>query len=136
MPKQVLGPNTSVTVNGTDISQFVTNVAVDDTADNVDVTGMGEQYREELPGIKEASLSMTVLQGFGSNEPDQVLGTLYYANQAGTFKVKPDTSGTVVYTLLGKLYGWPPVNGGVGDANSIDVTVRNAGTAGLTRGTA
>jgi hypothetical protein len=60
---------------------------------------------------------------------------MYYNNTTGTVKVKPDTAGTVVYTQVSKLYAWPPVSGGVGDVNSIDVTFRNAGTAGLTRGT-
>jgi hypothetical protein len=136
VPKQILGPNTKVTVNGTDISQFVTNVSVSDEADDHDVTGFGEPYHEHLPGVKDATLTMTVLQGYGASEPDPVLATLYYNSSAGTFKVIPDTSGTVVYTLVGKLYGYNPVNGAVGAPNDTDVTVRNAGTAGLTRGTA
>lgn len=134
--KQILGPNTKVTVNGTDVSQFVTNVGLDDTADDVDVTGFGETYREFLPGLKNATITLSVLQGYGASEPDSVLGGMYYGNAAGTVKITPDTSGTVVYTMVSRIYGWSPVNGGVGDANSIDVTLHNAGTAGLTRGTA
>lgn len=140
MPKQILGPNTTVKViyGGTtyDISQFVTNVSVNDEADDHDVTGFNEPYHEHMPGVKDAAITMTVLQGYAASEPDPVLSTLYYNASAGTFKVNPDVTGTVIYTLVGKLYGWNPVNGGVGDPNDTDVTVRNAGTAGLTRGTA
>ncbi len=136
MAKQVLGPATQITVNGTDLSQFCTNVTIEDSADEVDVTGFGEPYREFLPGLKDATLTATFLQSFGSGEVDPVIGAQYYANAIGTVKVKPDTSGTVVYTLVNKIYSFSPVAGAVGEANSTEVTFRNSGTAGLTRGTA
>jgi diaminopimelate epimerase len=136
MAKQVLGPNTQITVNGTDLSQFCSNVSLSDSADDVDVTGFGETYREFLPGLKDAEIGATFTQAYGSGEVDAVLSAMYSASVAGTVKVKPDTAGTVVYTMISRLYQYGPVNGGVGDANSIDVTWRNAGTAGLTRGTA
>src|SRR5690606_16714334 len=125
MAKQVLGPNTTVSVNGTDISDFVTNVTVEDTADEVDVTGFSQTYRQYERGLQDMSVTLTVLQGYGASEPDQIIGNLYYNNQAGTVKVTPDTSGTVVYTAISKPYGWSPVSGAVGDANTIDVTFRN-----------
>lgn len=136
MSKQVLGPNTQITVNGTDLSQWCGNVTLEDSADEVEVTGFSETYKEFLPGLKDSTLTATFFQDFASGGPDAILSPLYYNNTAGTVKVKPDTSGTVVYTMVSKLYSWPPVSGGVGDANSIDVTFRNFGTAGLTRGTA
>ena len=136
MPKHVLGPPSRFTVNGTDLSQFATNVTVEDTADEVDVTGWSQEYREYRMGLKDMSVTVTILQGYGASEPDAVIGPLYYDDVAGTVKVNPDNSGTVVYTAISKPYGWSPVSGGAGEANSIDVTFRNAGTAGLTRGTA
>lgn len=136
MAKQVLGPNTQITVNGTDLSQYCTNVSLSDSADDVDVTGFSETYREFLPGLKDAEIGATFVQDYGASAVDAVLSAMYSATTAGTVKVKPDTSGTVVYTMVSRLYQYGPVNGGVGDANSIDVTWRNAGTAGLTRGTA
>lgn len=136
MAKQVLGPNTTVTWNGTDVSDHITNVTLEDSADEVDVTGFSETYREFLPGLKDATVTLTALQDYASSSVDALFGGAYYANTSGTVKVKPDTSGTVVYTMISKVYSFGPVNGGVGDANSIDITLRNAGTAGLTRGTA
>lgn len=132
----VLGPNTQITVNGTDLSTWCTNVTIEDSADEVEVTGFGETYKEFVPGLKDSSITATFVQDLGAGGPDQTLSPLYYNNTAGTVKVKPDTSGTVVYTQVSKLYSWPPVSGGPGAANSIDVTFRNFGTAGLTRGTA
>jgi len=136
MAKLVLGPNTRVTWNGTDLSQYVQSVSLEDAADEVDVTGFAETYREFLPGLKDATVSATFVQDYASGGPDAVLSPAYYNNTSGTLKVNPDNSGTVVYTLISKLYAWSPVNGSPGDADTIDVTFRNAGTAGLTRGTA
>lgn len=136
MAKQVLGPATTVTVNGTDISDHVTSVTIEDSREEVDVTGFSEAFREFTGGLRDASITMTILQDYASASVDATISPLYYNDTAGTVKVKPDTAGTVVYTLISKPYGWSPVSGGVGDANTIDVTWRNAGTAGLTRGTA
>lgn len=130
--KQVLGPASQVTWNGTDISQYVVNISIEDSREEVDVTGFSETYREFTDGLGDASVSMTVLNGTGI---DPTLYPSYVNRTAGTLKWKADTAGTIVYTLVGKIMTWPPVSGGVGDANTIDVSVRNAGTAGLTRGT-
>jgi hypothetical protein len=134
--KQVLGPNTQITVNGTDLSDHCTNITLEDSAQEVEVTGFKENYREFLPGLKDATITATFTQDYGASSVDAVIGALYYGNGIGTVKVKPDTAGTVVYTMLSNVYAFGPVSGGVGDANTIDVTFRNAGTAGLTRGTA
>lgn len=132
----VIGPNSTVTWNGTSISNFVTNVSIEDSADEVEVTGLAETYRTFIPGLKDATLSLTALQSYGSNEIDALLGAAYLNGTAGTIKINPDTNGTVVYTLVGKVYSYQPVNAGVGEASTIDISLRNYGTSGLTRGTA
>lgn len=137
MAKQILGPASTFTVNGSDLSQFVTNITIEDSRDEVDVTGLSETYREYVTGLGDATVTVTLINDqTASPGPDVTLYPLYSSQTAGTIKFKANTSGTVVYTLLGKPYSWPPVSGGPGDANTIDVTFRNAGTAGLTRGTA
>jgi hypothetical protein len=134
--KLVIGPDSQVTVNGTDLSDHVTSVTVGDESDEVDVTGFNEDYREFLPGLRDSTVTATFLADYASGSVDAVIGAQYYARSTGTIKVKPDTNGTVVYTLINKIYSYPPMDGGVGDAATIDVSFRNAGTAGLTRGTA
>lgn len=136
MAKQIIGPASTVTWNGTDISQYVTNISIEDSRDEVDVTGFSETYREFTDGLGDASVTMTVIQDTAAGGPDATLYPSYVNRTAGTLKFKANTSGTIVYTLVGKIYSWPPVSSGVGDVNSIDVGIRNAGTAGLSRGTA
>ena len=133
--KQILGPNTKLTVNGTDLSQFASDITINDAANDVDVTGFGETYTQHLNGIKDASVDVTFFQSYGASEVDATIGALYYANTSGTVKVTPDTNGTVVYTMIGQIQSFTPVAGAVGAANSTSVTFINSGTAGLTRGT-
>lgn len=135
MAKQVLGPNTQITVNGTDLSQWCTQVTLGDSKDQVEVTGFGEGYREFLPGLKDAEITATFVQDYASSAVDATLNAMYSATTSGTVKVKPDTAGTVVYTMIVQSYEYGPVSGAVGDANTISATFKNAGTAGLTRGT-
>lgn len=131
----VLGPTTQVTLNGTDISQYVTNITVNDEHDQVDVTGFKQSYRQFLPGLGNAEVTTTLLQEYGSTQPDGLIYPLYANKTAGTLKVT-DTSSTVVYTAISQPYNYSPFSGGVGDAQTIEVTWANASTAGLSRGTA
>lgn len=135
MAKQVLGPLSTFTVNGTDLSQYVGNVSIEDTRDEVDVTGLAETYREYIAGLGDATVTVTFFNDQAAGGPDAVVYPLYANQTNGTIKFKANTSGTIVYTLIGRPFGWPPVAGGPGDANTIDVVFRNGGTAGLTRGT-
>lgn len=136
MAKQILGPLTQITVNGTDLSDHCSQVQISDSADDNDTTGFAETYKEHLPGLKDATVTADFFQDMAASSVDAVIGAQYYANTSGTIKVKPDTSGTVVYTLVGKIFDYGPVNGQTGNPNSISVTWQNFGTAGLTRGTA
>ncbi len=122
MAKLVLGPHTTFSVNGTDLSSWVHNVTVEDTTNPVDVTGFGEPYAEFAQGLKTAQITASFFQDYVSGGPDQTLSPLYYNSTAGTVKVNADSSGTVIYTMVTKLQGYSPISGGVGDADSIDVT--------------
>ncbi len=135
MSKQVLGPTTKIQVNGTDLSQWCTQVTLADTKDQVEVTGFGETYKEFIPGLKDAEITASFVQDYGSSATDVILNAMYSATVAGTVKVTPDTGGTVVYTMIAQEYEYGPVNGAVGNENAISVTFKNSGTAGLTRGT-
>lgn len=137
MAKQLLGPSSTVTINGTDLSDHVTSVTVSDETEDQDVTGFGQTYREMADSLKTASIDTTFVQDFASSSVDAVIGGIYYsASGRGTIKVNPDTSGTVVYTFVGRPTSYSPVSGGPGDVNTITTTWSNRGTAGLTRGTA
>lgn len=135
MAKQLLGPRTKVTINGTDLSTYCTSITVGDTTEEQDVTGFGETYREMADSLKTAEIATTFVQDYGASSVDSVISTIYYGTTNGTIKVWPDTNGTVVYTLVARPNSYNPVAGAPGDASTIDTTWTNRGTAGLTRGT-
>lgn len=135
MAKQLLGPNTTITINGVDLSDHCTSITTADETEEQDVTGFGQTYREMADSLKTASIETTFIQDYASGSVDATIGGIYYGSTNGTIKVNPDTSGTVVYTLIARPNSYNPVSGGPGDASSITTTWTARGTAGLTRGT-
>jgi hypothetical protein len=136
MAKQLLGPRTTITINGTNLSDHCTSVTVSDDTEEQDVTGFSQSYREMADSLKTASVETTFVQDYASSSVDSVIYAIYSGTAAGTIKVNPDTSGTVVYTLIGRPTSYAPVSGAPGDASVITTTWTARGTAGLTRGTA
>lgn len=126
-----------VTVGGTDLSDHVTSVTLEDSADEVEVTGFGAGYREYLPGLKTAQITCSFLNDHAASSVAAILQPIYDAAGTTAVKVWPTSSGTIVYTLSpASIYQKPLWGGAIGDAATVDVTFSNAGTAGITRGTA
>ena len=136
MAKQLLGPRTKVTINGTDLSDHCTSVTVSDDTEEQDVTGFSQTYREMADSLKTASVETTFIQDYATGSVDATIYGIYSGTAAGTVKINPDTSGTVVYTLIARPNSYSPVAGGPGDASTITTTWTNRGTVGLSRGTA
>jgi hypothetical protein len=133
--KEVLR-DVKITVNNVDLSDHASSVTMEDSAEEVDFTSFGPSgYREFGQGLKDSTITVTYFNDHAASSVADTHQSLY--TSGGTFNVKiwPDRAGTVVYTQLSRLYTNPLVTGGVGEANTIDVTYRNAGTAGITRGT-
>lgn len=129
-----------VTVDGTDLSGHCSSATIETTFDEVDLTGFGSVYREFGQGLGDATITLTVFQDFAASEVDSVLWPLSQSGGTFTVAVKADDAATSdtnpEYSMLGRLFSYSPIAGAVGDASSTDVSIRNAGTAGLTRGTA
>jgi hypothetical protein len=139
MAKHVL-TNAYITIDGTNVSDHVSQVTIEDSAEEVDLTGFGEPYREYGTGLKDANITATIFQDYAASSIDQLLYPLYSSGGTHSVVVRPTSSAKSAtnpeYSMVSKLYSYSPLNGGVGEANTIDVSWRNAGTAGLLRGTA
>ena len=134
MAKEVL-TQASVLVNSVDLSDHASSVEIDDTADEVEVTGFSpSDYREFIPGLKDGNVTVSFFNDHAAGSVADTLQPLYTSGGTFPLRIKPDIQGTVAYTMTARLYSNPLLAGGVGDANTIDVTFRNAGTAGITRG--
>jgi len=139
MPKQVL-KDAFVSVNGTAISDHCSSVTIESTFDEVDFTSFtSSSYREFGQGLGDATITLTVFQDFAASNIDAIFWPL--AQSGGTFgiEVRPTSaaasSTNPKYTMTGRLFQFNPLAGAVGDAATTDIPIRNAGTAGLVRGT-
>lgn len=134
MAKEVL-TQSSVLVNSVDLSNHASSVEIDDTADEVEVTGFSaSDYREFIPGLKDGNCTVSFFNDHAAGSVADTLQPLYTSGGTFPLRIKPDVQGTVAYTMTARLYSNPMLAGAVGEANTIDVTFRNAGTAGWTRG--
>jgi hypothetical protein len=140
MPKYV-HKDATITVNGTALSDHANQVTIEDSAEEVDLTGFTPSgYREFGQGLKDATITCTFFQDYAAGSVDSILATMYSSGAAGTIVVKP-TSATVsatnpTYTMVAKLFSYGPVAGAVGDAATVECSFRHSGTAGVVRATA
>ena len=134
MAKEVL-INAKITVNAVDLSDHCSSITIEDSADEVEFTSFGDGYRDFGQGLKDSTITASFFNDHAASSVADTLQTFY--NSGGTFDVKvwPNSAGTVVYTQRSRLFSNPTLAGAVGDANTIDATFRNAGTAGISRGT-
>ena len=134
MAKEVL-TNATLLVNGVDLSDHTSSISLEDSAGEVDVTSFSaSEYSEFLAGLKDATITATLFNDHAAASVADTLQPLYDSGGTFTVRVKPDRQGTVAYSMVSRLYSNPLLSGGVGEANTIDVTFRHGGTAGVTRG--
>lgn len=134
MAKEVL-TNSSILVNSVNLSDHASSISMEDSAEEVDFTSFSaSEYREHGPGLKDATISATFFNDHAAGSVADTLQPLYDSGGTFTVRVKPDVQGTVAYTMVSRLYNNPLLAGAVGEANTIDVTFRSGGTAGITRG--
>jgi hypothetical protein len=135
MAKEVLR-NVKITVNSVDLSDHCSSVTIESSADEVEFTSFGAGFREFGQGLKDATINASYFNDHAAASVADTHQPFYASGGTFTVKVWPDAAGTIAYTMVSRLYQNPTVAGAVGDANTVDVTYRNAGTAGITRGTA
>ena len=138
MAKQVL-KDAYIKIDSTVLSDHVSSVTLEDSADEVEFTSFGANYREYGQGLKTASITLEVFQDFAAASVDAVMEPLYNSGGTFTVEIRPTSSSVSAtnpkYTMVGRLFSYSPLQGAVGDANTTSVTINNAGTAGLVRGT-
>lgn len=139
MAKFVL-TNAYIAINGTAISDHCSSVTVEDSADEIDFTSFSaNSYREFGQGLKDATISFTIFQDYAASNVYSILQPLYQSGGTFGIEVRP-VNATVTATnpkatMTGRLYSFNPIGGAVGDAATSEISVRNAGTAGLVMGT-
>ena len=135
MAKEVLTA-VKITVNAVDLSDHCSSVTLESSADEVEFTSFGAGYREQAQGLKTSTITADFFNDHASASVADTIQPFYDSGGTFTVKVWPNSSGTIVYTQVSRVYNKPLLAGGVGEANTISATFTNAGSAGITRGTA
>ena len=126
-----------VTINGTDLSDHIAQVSLEQTSDEIETTAFGTQWRQRIGGgLKDASISIDFHQDFGAGSVDARLSPLF--GSIATVVVVP-TSGSVSatnpsFTGTFSVVQYSPVASSVGDLATLSVSWPSAGT--VIRGTA
>ena len=126
-----------VTINGTDLSDHIAQVSLEQTSDEIETTAFGTEWRQRIGGgLKDASISIDFHQDFGAGSVDARLSPLF--GSIATVVVVP-TSGSVSatnpsFTGTFSVVQYSPVASSVGDLATLSVSWPSAGT--VTRGTA
>jgi hypothetical protein len=127
MPKQVF-TNCVVTVNGTDFSDHISAVTIEQSAEECETTAFGGSWRTRTVGLKDGSVTLDWHQDFASSV-DATLSNAWGA--VGTVTVMPN--GTSIgasnprWTCPVVLSGYSPVAGSVGDLLTFSTTWAAAG---------
>lgn len=139
MAKTVL-KNCMVLVNGTDISNQVSDVTIETARPEVDVTAMGDVNSETIAGIGDATITLTVFNDYAVGALDSIFFPLSQSDSTFVVEIRPvnaaRSTSNPAYLMTSRLFGYSPIAGGVGAAATTTLTFRNGAQTGLTRATA
>ena len=128
MAKLVL-TNANISIAGTDVSSSVASVQIETSVDEVETTAFGPgNGKTRVGGLLDTTISLDMHNDFSAIE-----GLVYpLIGSTTTVVVKPN--GTAVstsnpsFSAVVLVTGWSPVNGAVGELNTISVSWPVSGT--------
>lgn len=123
--------NTGVlTVNAVDLSDFVTSVTINRSADELEVTALGDGGHRFVKGLEASSITIDFLNDSDTNKTLQTLNSQWGQNVTVTFKQQDAvvSAANPLYTMTCLINNTTPVNGAVGDLSTQSVTWNVSGT--------
>lgn len=128
--------NAYFSIDGVDLSDKVKQLSFDRSIEVQDTTTMGSNSRTKEPGLKDASGSVTFLQGYGAGSVEATLDAAFGEIVPFEFRAKndavsadnPSFTGNLIITSLN------PVAGGVGESQEAPINFDVTGD--VTRATA
>ena len=126
----------NVLINGANFSTSLNSVELTLSADDLETTAFGGEWRTRIAGLKSGSITLNFMQDFGATSVDATLYPIFGSN--ATVVIKP-TSATVsstnpAYTAVALVTAYSPYSSSVGDIATLSVTWPTTGT--VTRATA
>ena len=120
----------NVLINGTNFSTSLNSVELTLSADDLETTAFGGEWRTRIAGLKSGSITLNFMQDFGAGSVDATLYPIFGSN--ATVVIKP-TSATVsstnpAYTAVALVTAYSPYSSSVGDIATLSVTWPTTGT--------
>ena len=119
----------STTLNGTNVSTWLTQVELSFDVNDVETTTFGNTWKSRIAGLKSGSVKLQFNQDFGASAVDATIYPLL--GTVGTIVIKPTstavsaTNPAYTATVLINAYG---VQGSIGDLSTVSVTWPITGT--------
>lgn len=133
MAKTIL-KNVEVKIDGTDLSERISSATIDVSAEEQDVTAFKTEFRQRDRGLKDATMTLAAFQDLEAASLDSVLWPL--SDSGDEFRViirDLDSPGSDPFAMTGKLFGYQPIAGAVGEPSTTDITIMNTTSYGVTR---
>jgi predicted secreted protein len=120
----------NVLINGSNFSTSLNSVELTLSADDLETTAFGGEWRTRIAGLKSGSITLNFMQDFGASSVDATLYPIFGSN--ATVVIKP-TSATVsstnpAYTAVALVTAYSPYSSSVGDIATLSVTWPTTGT--------
>lgn len=118
-----------LTVDGVNLTDYVTSVTLNQTFDELEVTAMGDNGHRYVKGLESSSITIDFLNSTETAGVLQTLGNNYGENVVVTVKNSAlETSATnPLYTMTCLINNLTPVNGAVGDISTQSVSFNVSG---------
>lgn len=127
--------NTGVlTVNSVDLSSLVTNVVINRSFDELEITSLGDAGHKFVKGLEASSITIDFLNDSASAKTLQTLNTTWGTSVTVTFKQTSAATSAEnpLYTMTCLINNTTPVNGAVADLSTQSVTWNVMGTIAIT----
>ncbi len=131
MSEQVLN-DCYVSINGTDMSGYVTSVTLKLTQDIHEKTAMGDTMKDRLLGMRDWSLEVNFNQDYAVGTMDDDLYSVYNGGVAIAVIVRPESEAVSTsnpqYAGNAIMDGYTPIGGSVNEMATTSVNFLAAGT--------
>lgn len=126
-----------IIVNGVTLSDHGNQVTVEDTRDQVDVTGFGAANKVYGKGLGDAKITIQFLQDFAASKVHATIQPLIASTTGVSVEVRPTSaarSATNPAALLSSalVFNYKFLDGQIGAASTITAEFINAASTGLT----
>ena len=123
-----------LTVNAVDLSNLVSNVTINRSFDELEITSMGDSGHRFTKGLEASSITIDFFNDDATAKTLQTLQAVWGTSTTVTVK---QTSATVsatnpLYTMSCLVNNTTPINGAVGDLSTQSVTWNVNGTIAVT----